>query len=53
MCHNCLCLAIPKEGESSVKSVIQKYEFYYHLETILNHPIVLVIEESEFLSHPI
>jgi hypothetical protein len=32
---------------------MKKYEFIYSLETILNHPIILVIEKNELLKYPV
>ena len=35
------------------ESLRRKYESYYSLENILNHPIILAIDESELMAYPV
>lgn len=52
MCSECFAKAL-EERNKSISPVLKKqYETFYHLETILNHPIILVIDEEELFSHP-
>ena len=40
-------------GQSVSRQKKKKYEYFYHLETILNHPLILTIDESDLMTQPI
>ena len=53
MCPECFSGAISIKNPTGSPVSKKKYEYFYHLETILNHPMILVIDESELISHPL
>ena len=53
MCPSCFSTAVSGEEKYISSDMMKKYEFVCSLETILNHPIILVINRKELLEYPL